>query len=522
MSRPAASAGDPLLELLGIEKGFFGVPVLEGVSLSLGRGRVLGLVGENGAGKSTLLNVLGGVHPPERGSMRLAGEPYAPASPSEATARGVAFVHQELNLFANLSVAENVFLHALPRRGPFLDRGRLWARTSDLLREVGLDTPPAALVEELAPGERQLVEIVKALAIDARVVILDEPTTSLSAPELERLFAIVDRLRAQGRGVVYVSHALGDVMRLADDVLVLRDGAVVGRGPRAQFDEARLVSLMVGREIETVFPVRRGAPIDEVALEARGASSGGRVRDLRFTLRRGEVLGLAGLMGAGRTEALRALFGLDALSSGEVLVGGQPVAPSPRAAIDRGVALVTEDRRDDGLVLDATAAFNLALVALPSLSSRGQLRPARVAQAAAAQAAAVRLESATGLAAPARSLSGGNQQKVVIGKWLMAKPGVFLLDEPTRGIDVGAKQQVYGLIADLADSGAAVLVASSEIEELLGLCDRILVMRRGKIVARFSRPGLSPREGETVGFDREEILRSALGAVSSADDEARV
>jgi ribose transport system ATP-binding protein len=198
------------------------------------------------------------------------------------------------------------------------------------------------------------------------------------------------------------------------------------------------------------------------------------------------------------------------------------VARSPRAAIDRGVALVTEDRRDDGLVLDATAAFNLALVALPSLSSRGQLRPARVAQAAAAQAAAVRLESATGLAAPARSLSGGNQQKVVIGKWLMAKPGVFLLDEPTRGIDVGAKQQVYRLIADLADSGAAVLVASSEIEELLGLCDRILVMRHGKIVARFSRPGLSPREGETVGFDREEILRSALGAASSADDEARV
>jgi ribose transport system ATP-binding protein len=515
MSAPATRA--PLLELVGIGKGFLGVPVLEGVSLSLGAGRVLGLVGENGAGKSTLLNVLGGVLAPERGSMRLAGESYAPASPSEATAHGVAFVHQELNLFSNLSVAENVFLHALPRRGPFVDRAQLESRTRHLLGEVGLDVPPSALVEELAPGERQLVEIVKALAIEARVVILDEPTTSLSASEAERLFAIVGRLRAQGRGVIYVSHTLGDVLRLADDILVLRDGAVVGEGPRSDFDEVRLVSLMVGREIATVFPARRGRPTEDVALEARGASSGDRVRDVRFALHRGEVLGLSGLMGAGRTETLRALFGLDALESGEVRVAGRRVAPSPRGAIDRGVALVTEDRRHDGLVLDATAAFNLVLVALPSLSARGYLKPSRVGAAAAAQADAVRLESATGLVAPARSLSGGNQQKVVLGKWLMARPGVILLDEPTRGIDVGAKQQVYRLIADLADSGAAVLVASSEIEELLGLCDRILVMRRGAIVARFARSGLSPREGEAVGFDPEAMLRAALGARVATD-----
>jgi ABC-type sugar transport system ATPase subunit len=519
MSAPAA--GVPLLELVGIEKGFFGVPVLKGVSLSLGAGRVLGLVGENGAGKSTLLNVLGGVLAPEKGSMRLAGEPYAPASPSEATGRGVAFVHQELNLFPNLSVAENVFLHALPRRGPLVDRARLESRTRHLLGEVGLDVPPAALVEDLAPGERQLVEIVKALALEARVVTLDEPTTSLSAPEAERLFAIVGRLRAQGLGVIYVSHALGDVRRLADDILVLRDGAVVGQGPGAEFDEARLVSLMVGREIETVFPARRRAPTGEVALEARGASSGGRARNLGFTLHRGEVLGLAGLMGAGRTEALRALFGLDTLEGGEVLVAGRTLAPSPRCAIARGLAFVTEDRRQDGLLLDASVADNLALVALPSLASRGLLPPERVRDAVAAQAEAVRLESATGLSAPARSLSGGNQQKVVLGKWLMAKPGVFLLDEPTRGIDVGAKQQVYRLIADLADAGAAVLVASSEIEELLGLCDRILVLRRGEIVARFARPGLGPREGETAGLDREAILRAALGASGPAGPEAR-
>jgi ABC-type sugar transport system ATPase subunit len=491
-----------LLELEGIERGFFGVPVLEGVSLTLGAGRVLGLVGENGAGKSTLMNVLGGVLPPDAGAMRLGGAAYAPASPSEATARGVAFVHQELNLFPNLSVAENVLLHALPRRGGLVDRRSLESRAGALLREVGLETRPDAPLEGLAPGERQLVEVAKALAIDARVVILDEPTTSLTAPEKERLFGILDRLRAQGRGVVYISHALGDVLRVADEIVVLRDGAVVGRGPRGDFDEARLVALMVGREIGTVFPRRRGGPTDEVALEVAGASAGGRFRGVDLALHRGEVLGLYGLMGAGRTELVRAIFGLDRLEEGRASVGGQPIGGSPRAAIARGVALVTEDRRHDGLVMDAAVAENLALVALPPLAGPvGFLAPARVEAAVRAQATAVRLESATGLRAPARSLSGGNQQKVVIGKWLMARPRVFLLDEPTRGIDVGAKQQVYRLVAELADEGAAVLVVSSEIEELLGLCDRLLVLRRGEVAARLERP-----------FDREAVLRSALGA----------
>jgi ABC-type sugar transport system ATPase subunit len=516
----AASAGAPsLLELEGVGKSFFGVRVLAGVSLSLGAGRVLSLVGENGAGKSTLLNVLGGVLAPSAGSMRLGGARYAPASPKEAIARGVAFVHQELNLFPNLSVAENLFLDALPTRGTLVDRGTLAARARALLREVGLDASPDALVEDLSPGERQLVEIARALGSDARVVILDEPTTSLTAPEAERLFAIVERLRAQGRSVVYVSHALGDVLRLADDILVLRDGVVVGGGPRAAFDEARLVSLMVGREIDTVFPVRRTAPSGEVALEARGVRAGRRVRGIDLSVRRGEVVGLAGLMGAGRTETLRALFGLDRRDAGEVRVAGRALDPTPRAAIARGVAFVTEDRRQDGLVMEASVADNLALVALPALAAGVHLPPTRVAAAAAGQAGAVSVESATGLSAPARSLSGGNQQKVVLGKWLMAKPAVFLLDEPTRGIDVGAKQQVYRLVADLADSGAAVLVASSEIEELVGLCDRILVMRRGRVVARFVRPGLPPSESEAGGFDREAILRAALGAGEPAGEE---
>jgi ABC-type sugar transport system ATPase subunit len=495
------SVAAPLLELEGIEKGFFGVRVLKGVDLALGAGRVLGLVGENGAGKSTLMNVLGGVMAPDGGRMRLAGAPYAPASPSEAAARGVAFVHQELNLFPNLTVAENVLLRSLPRRGVFVDRGALAARAERLLGEVGLGVPPGTPLERLAPGERQLVEIAKALAVDARVVILDEPTTSLTAPEVERLFGILDRLRSRGRGVVYISHSLGDVLRVADDVLVLRDGGVVGGGPRTEFDEARLVSLMVGRAIDTVFPPRHGGPTGEVALSVEGAR-GGRFRGVSFDVRRGEVLGVYGLMGAGRTELVRALFGLERLEAGTVRAGGKDLGRSPRAAIAQGLALVTEDRRRDGLVMDAAVAENLALVALPTLAGpAGALAPARVAEAVRAQAAAVRLESATGLDAPARSLSGGNQQKVVLGKWLMARPGVFVLDEPTRGIDVGAKQQVYRLVAGLADEGAAVLVVSSEIEELLGLCDGLLVMRRGEIVARMARP-----------FDREAVLRAALGA----------
>jgi ABC-type sugar transport system ATPase subunit len=501
------------LALDGIEKGFFGVRVLKGVSLALGEGRVLGLVGENGAGKSTLMNVLGGVLQPEAGTMSLDGAPYAPLTPSEATARGVAFVHQELNLFPNLDVAENVFLHALPARRGLVDRRRLLARTAELLAEVGLGVPPQTPVEDLAPGERQLVEIVKAMAGSARVVILDEPTTSLTAPEAERLFAILARLRAQGRSILYISHALGDVLRLADEIVVLRDGAVVGKGPRAEFDEARLVSLMVGRQIDAVFPTRAGAPSEDAALEVRDLSAGGRVRGVSFTLRRGEVLGVAGLMGAGRTELLRAVFGLDRRNAGDVRVAGRTLGPGARDAIAAGLAFVTEDRRQDGLVMDASVSENVALVALRSLAGAlGTLSPARLTRAVAAQAEAVRLESATGLAAPARSLSGGNQQKAVLGKWLLNEPRVFLLDEPTRGIDVGAKQQVYRLIADLADGGAAVLVVSSEIDELIGLCDRVLVLRRGAVAARFVRSGIPAREAETAGLEREAVLRAALGA----------
>jgi ribose transport system ATP-binding protein len=493
-----------LLEVERVSKGFSGIPVLKDVSLSLAAGRVLGIVGENGAGKSTLMNVLGGIVAADAGAVRLAGAEFRPRGPAEAMSRGVAYIHQELNLLPNLSVAENLFLARLPRRGFLVSRRRLEADARERLLAVGLEVSPWALVGELGPGARQLVEIARALAADARVVILDEPTTSLTAPEAERLFALVHRLRGEGRGLLYVSHALGDVLRLADDVLVLRDGEAVASGPAAGFDEPRLIALMVGRAIETVFPARAAAPPSDPALELEKLGRKGAFREVSLTVRPGEVVGLAGLMGAGRTEVLRAIFGLEPPDSGDVRVHGRRLRPGPREAIARGLAIVTEDRRADGLVLDASVAANLALASLPAHARGGWIDRGALARVLAAQAEAVRLDAPAGVGRPARTLSGGNQQKVVLGKWLLGRPSVVLLDEPTRGIDVGAKQHVYRLVADLAAAGAAVLLASSEIEELLGLADRILVLRRGSVVDELARPE----------FDRERILAAALGTAS--------
>ncbi len=508
--------GPLLLEVQGIGRSFGGVPVLRDVGFALEAGRVLGLVGENGAGKSTLMNVLGGVLAPEAGRMRLGGGEFRPRTPAEAAARGIAFIHQELNLHSNLSIAENIFLARLPRRrlSPFLDRRWLATRTNDVLAAVGLAASPWTPVSALAAGERQLVEIARAVAADARVVILDEPTTSLASAEIERLFALLARLKAEGRGLIYISHALGDVLRQADDVLVLRDGAVVASGLATEFDEPALIRHMVGRTLDTVFPPRSGRSPGAPALEVSGLARRGAFRDLTFTVRRGEVVGLSGLMGAGRTEVLRCLFGLDRIQAGRVSVHGVPLqSHSPREAVARGLALVTEDRRDDGLLLEASVADNLSLASLGAYAHRGGwIDRRRLAQALAAQADAVRLETTGGFARPAATLSGGNQQKVVLGKWLLTRPSVVLLDEPTRGVDVGAKQQVYQLVSDLADAGTAVLLASSEIEELLGLADRILVMRQGTLAAELAREE----------FDQERILTAALGgSVAVAGEEGQ-
>jgi len=519
---------EPIVSFQGIEKSFFNTKVLKNVSFTVGAGRIDDLVGENGAGKSTLMNLLGGNLEPDRGSILFAGAPFLPKSPQDAARAGIAFIHQELNLFPNLTIAENLFLTKFPRVGsaPWIHRGEMHRRSSELLREVGLELPPHRLVETLSAGERQLLEIAKALGIDARLIIFDEPTTSLGAREAERLFALIARLRARGIALIYISHTLADVFKLCDDLMVLRDGEVVATGETSTFTSGKLVSLMVGRTMSQVFPARARwsdqgglpAPVPREwavgsalptkvspLFEARDVTRSGVVEKISFTLERGEVLGLAGLMGAGRSELARILFGLDPRESGEVRLEGKSLHRlSPRKLIDRGVAFLTENRRSEGLCLDAAVADNLSLVALPDHA----VTPWRWISRDALQAAVtriravVKLDPKTGDRQPVRTLSGGNQQKVVLGKWLLRRPRLLILDEPTRGIDVGAKFDIYQLIHELADTGAGVLVISSEMEELMGLCDRILVMRGGRLVDDLGR-----RE-----FDRERILRAALGA----------
>jgi ribose transport system ATP-binding protein len=495
----------PALEFLGVTKRFSGVPVLRDVTFSVPHGHTVGVIGENGAGKSTLMNLLGGNLQPDSGRMLLGGAPHAPQSPAAAAHAGVAFIHQELNLFPNLSIAENLFLTAFPRiaGAPVIDTRKLRTHTAALLATVGLDVAPTARVERLSPGQCQLVEIAKALAGAARLIIFDEPTTSLSARETQTLFALIGRLRNRGIAMIYISHVLGDVLRLCDEVVVLRDGAVAGQGPRSEFTVERMISLMVGRSLSQLYPARAGRPTSEPVLEVRGVSEPHIVRDIRFTLHRGEILGVAGLMGAGRSELARILFGLDRHARGEILVGGESlVGLAPARRIQRGLAFLTEDRRAEGLCLDAAITDNVALVTLRE-HARTPLRLlglGRWRDVLRSMRQAVRLNASANDEQPVRTLSGGNQQKVVLAKWLLAKPRVLILDEPTRGIDVGARFDLYQLILQLADGGTGVLLISSEIEELMGICDRLLVMSRGEVRAELPR----------AQFDRERILQAAL------------
>ncbi len=493
------------LTLHGITKAFAGVPVLAGVSLDVRHGEILGLVGENGAGKSTLMNIVGGLVRPDAGTLCVDNEPYAPSTPHAATAAGIAFVHQELNLFPNLSIAENLCLGDFPRRPgrPWIDRAVMHERAAGLVADVGLDRDPSVIVERLTAGERQLVEVARAIGAKARVLILDEPTTSLSARERERLRALMTALRSRGLAIIYISHDLGDVLRLCNRVIVLRDGQVVGQAPAGDWSIERMVAAMVGRELSRMYPepaaARSGA---RPALEVRGLTRGRAVRDVSVSVGPGEILGLSGLMGAGRSELARLIFGLETAESGEVRLGGQRLDGGPRRRIARGLALVTEDRRSDGLCLDASVEDNLVLVTLRDFCRT----PARLVQRSAVRAAIARMRQAVRLSPLARdaqrvrTLSGGNQQKVVLARWLLARPTVLILDEPTRGIDMGARVEIYQLVHKLASDGAGVLLISSEIDELIGLCHRILVMREGEVTAEVRRGA----------FDRERMLEAAL------------
>jgi len=495
-----------LLQFEGISKSFFGVHALQDIAFVLPKGHLLGLIGENGAGKSTLMNILGGVLQPDRGGMRLRGQDYSPRNPAEATEAGVAFIHQELNLFTNLSIADNLFIDRLPRFGksPFINKRAARTRTRQLLESLNLALAPDTLVDRLTPGERQLVEIAKALSTGAEIIIFDEPTTSLTAGETERLFAIIQDLRRQGKSMVYISHNLGNVLELVDEIVVLRDGRVVDQGPRDDFTIDTMISRMVGRDISQIFPSRQSVPADETLLEVRGLSQPGIVKDIDLTLHKTEVLGLFGLMGSGRTELARILFGLEPFERGQIVIDGVVCdGVSVRDSIRRGMAFVTENRREEGLLMEATIVDNVGLVALPTFASAP---PARLLRARGLRLAVTRVAECMRIKSGpvhrtlAKNLSGGNQQKVVIGKWLMSRPTIFIMDEPTRGIDVGAKYEVYSIINDLAARGAGILLISSELEELVGMCDRIVVMSKGEVQGAFERDE----------FDRERILQAAF------------
>lgn len=495
---------EPILAFEQITKKFFGITALEDVSLQLQPGHLLGLIGENGAGKSTLMNILGGVLRPDAGAMTLGGRVYAPASPTEATAQGVAFIHQELNLFTNLSIAENIFIDSFPCFGktPLIHKKQIVARTNVLLDSINLKLSPHLPVESLAPGERQLVEIAKALHGNPRIIIFDEPTTSLTTKETTRLFDIIAQLKASGKSIIYISHILGDVRKLADELAVLRDGKVVGTGTMAEFDINRMIATMVGRELTQIYPAKTSTPTPEEILTVADIAQTGIVKDISFALHKGEILGIFGLMGSGRTELARMLFGTDRYERGRVRLN-KTLLPrqNPRASIRQGMAFVTEDRRNEGLLMHVSIAENIGLASLPAfVTTVARFVKAKALLKAIKQIVRTLKIKAASEKLPAKSLSGGNQQKTVIGKWLMSNPAVLIMDEPTRGIDVGSKYEIYLTMAKLAGQGAGILVISSEIEELMGVCDRILVMSRGELIKGFARPE----------FAAEDILRAAF------------
>ncbi len=476
-----------------ITKRFPGVIALRGVSLSLVKGEVLALMGENGAGKSTLMKILGGAQLPDGGTIRVDGKEVVIDSVREAKRLGIALIHQELMLAPNLDITANIFLGSEPVGilAP-LPRATLHERARQLLARVGLERPPNTPVSELTAGQMQMVEIAKALSMNARIIIMDEPTSSPTAGESEHLFGIIRKLRAEGIGIIYISHRMDEVLELSDRITVLRDGGYVGDLSRAEATQDKIVQLMVGRELSgQYFPKREGARGGEPVLVVDGLLVPGTPAGVSFTALRGEILGFAGLVGSGRTELMQTIFGVTPALGGTMQLEGSAFLPqNTRDAIARGVLLAPEDRKRHGLVLPMTIAENTSLPNVGSYSRFGWLD--RVTERRVAESEVKRLRTKTfGITQKVVNLSGGNQQKVVLGKWLAMNPRILILDEPTRGIDVGAKAEIYRHMAELAADGITVLMVSSDMEEVLGMSDRVVVMHEKRV------RGILPREGLT-------------------------
>jgi ribose transport system ATP-binding protein len=491
----------PLLSLRGIRKTFPGVVALDGVDFELLAGEVHVLLGENGAGKSTLMKIISGAVVRDAGEISVNGAPAEITGPRHAQALGVGIIYQEFNLIPHLSAAENIFLGREPALAPgVIDQKKLIRDAQRQLDDLGVAIDANAIVSRLSVAQQQMVEVAKALSLEARMLIMDEPTSALTGQEIRELFATIGRLKARGVGIVYISHRMEELFAIGDRVTVLRDGRHVGTRRITETTMAELVRMMVGRDLKEQFPKQR-AELRSEALRVEGLRRRGVLDGVSFSLRRGEVVGLAGLMGSGRTELARAIFGADALDDGKIFVRGtEQKIPSPRAAIDLGMGFLTEDRKAQGLVLGLSVQENICLPSVSRFSRFGFMRPAAEAEATRQRIAALRIRTPT----PHQrvmNLSGGNQQKVVLAKWLTTEADILIFDEPTRGIDVGAKVEIYQLINQLAARGAAILMISSELPEVLGMSDRVLVMHAGRIAGEFAA-------GEAT---QEKILAAALG-----------
>ncbi len=494
-----------MITLKNINKSFYGVQVLFDMSFELKEGSIVGFLGENGAGKSTIMNIIGGVLQPDSGTLEFKGKPYEPESPSDAIENKITFIHQELNLLSNLTVAENLMLDRFPKIAglPLINKRKMFRLCQNFLDEINVDIKSTDVVEDLPPGTRQMVEIAKALLTDAELYLFDEPTTSLTAKESAILFKLIRKLKENGKTIIYISHILSDVKNLTDELVILRDGKLVATGKTADYTTDRMVMEMVGSEMENIFPPYKNTVTEKLKMRVERLSQPGMVKDISFKVRQGEVVGFFGLMGSGRTELARMIFGIDSYREGEVYLNGELMPKNkPDVMINNGAAFITEDRRSEGLLMNLSIDFNLSMIAAKSNSSRifKRVSKRRLDKIAEETSKSLRLKANNIYKQKPKNLSGGNQQKVVIGKWLPEKPEIFLVDEPTRGIDVKAKYEVYTILNQLAENGSGIIFISSELEELQALCDRIIVMSRGEIIREFLREE----------FDTAEIVKAAF------------
>jgi len=490
----------------GIRKGFPGVQALDGVDLELYEGEVLALLGENGAGKSTLIKVIGGAHLPDEGTMEIEGHPDPIDTPQDSLEAGIGIIYQEFNLVPGLTARENIFLGQEPSRLSFIPRSEEKEKTLNLFERIGVEIDPGKLCSQLSVAEQQVVEIAKALSQNARIIVMDEPTAALTPREVEGLLRVVRELRSQGIGIIYISHRLDEIDAIADRVTILRDGALVATREKSDLNRKQMIALMVGRSLEKEFPSRESVA-GEVRLSVRNLTRGSWVKDVSFDLRAGEIVGLTGLVGAGRTETARLIFGADRKDSGSIDLDGKRLdLGSPRDGIRNGICLLTEDRKGQGLVLGQTVQGNFGLPNLRDFTENFLISSSRESEAFAGYVDKMRIKISSH-SQSAGTLSGGNQQKVVLAKWLQRNAEVIIFDEPTRGIDVGAKFEIYQLIQGLAEQGKAVLMISSELPEIMGMSDRIIVMNEGRVTGEIEDcANASQEDVMKLATQREEMV----------------